>query len=126
MASFVRPTTIAVLSFITILASTVGPVHAADKQIERGEYLVSIISCTDCHTPGTFLGNPDMGRQFGGSEVGFEVPGLGVFYGANLTPDNETGLGKWSLEEIATAITTGERPDGRIWPPPCRWSRSRT
>lgn len=92
--------------------------NAAQTQVQRGKYLVSILPCTDCHTPGTFLGHPDMQRYLGGSEVGFEVPGLGVFYGPNLTPDDETGLGKWTKEQIATAITTGKRPDGRILAPP--------
>jgi mono/diheme cytochrome c family protein len=91
---------------------------AAHTQVQRGKYLVSIIPCTDCHTPGTFLGKPDMQRYLGGSDVGFEVPGMGIFYGPNLTPDDETGLGKWTKEQIATAITTGKRPDGRILAPP--------
>jgi len=94
------------------------PAGAAETQAQRGKYLVSIIPCTDCHTPGTFLGKPDMKRYLGGSDVGFEVPGLGIFYGPNLTPDDETGLGKWTNEQIATAITTGKRPDGRILAPP--------
>lgn len=62
-----------------------------------------------------------MARFLGGSEVGFEIPGHGVFYGPNLTPDQETGLGKWSTEEIVTAITTGRRPDGRILAPIMPW-----
>ena len=37
--------------------------------------------CNDCHTPGYFFGQPDMTRFLGGSEVGFEMPGLGVFHG---------------------------------------------
>ncbi|HET9718368.1 MAG TPA: c-type cytochrome [Pseudolabrys sp.] len=90
---------------------------AAETEVQRGKYLVSVIPCTDCHTPGTFLGKPDMQRYLAGSEVGFEIPGLGVFYGPNLTPDKGTGLGNWSKEEIATALTTGKRPDGRILAP---------
>jgi mono/diheme cytochrome c family protein len=101
-----------------ILSIPGGAAGAAEPRVERGKYLVSIIPCTDCHTPGTFLGKPDMSRYLGGSEVGFEVPGLGVFYGPNLTPDDETGLGKWSLQQIATAIREGKRPDGRILAPP--------
>ena len=57
-------------------------------------------------------------RYLGGSDVGFEVAGLGVFYAPNLTPDKETGLGNWTKQEIATAIKTGKRPDGRILAPP--------
>jgi mono/diheme cytochrome c family protein len=94
------------------------PGHAGQTQVERGKYLTSIIPCTDCHTPGTFLGHPDMKRYLGGSDVGFEIPGLGVFYGSNITPDKETGIGKWTKEQIATAITSGKTPDGRILAPP--------
>ena len=36
-----------------------------------------------------------------------------VFNGRNITPDKETGIGAWTDEQIATAITTGKRPDGR-------------
>jgi mono/diheme cytochrome c family protein len=92
--------------------------NAGETQVQRGKYLVSAFPCTDCHTPGYFLGKPDMRRYLGGSDVGFEVPGLGIFYAPNLTPDDETGLGKWTKEEIATAITTGKIPGGRILAPP--------
>ena len=54
-----------------------------------------------------------MARYLGGSDVGFEIPGLGVFNGRNITPDKETGIGSWTDEQIAAAITTGKRPDGR-------------
>ena len=87
---------------------------ASREQVERGKYLVNLALCTDCHTPGYFFGKPDMARFLGGSEVGFHIPDLGVFHGPNLTPDNETGLGRWSTEQIITAFTTGVRPDGRI------------
>lgn len=114
------PTLIATLFLLSaaLLGAVADKANAADWQAERGKYLLSIIPCTDCHTPGTFLGKPDMSRYLGGSEVGFEVPGLGVFYGPNLTPDKETGLGSWTKEQIATATRTGKRPDGRILAPP--------
>jgi mono/diheme cytochrome c family protein len=94
---------------------------AADPQTERGKYLVSLGGCNDCHTPGYFLGKPDFSRALGGSEVGFELPGLGVFHGPNLTPDKETGLGNWTPEEIVMAITKGQRPDGRELAPIMPW-----
>jgi mono/diheme cytochrome c family protein len=94
---------------------------AQSSQIERGKYLVTLGGCNDCHTPGYFLGKPDMARYLGGSEVGFEIPNQGVFYGPNLTPDSETGLGKWSVQEIVTAMTTGQRPDGRALAPVMPW-----
>ena len=118
MINCARTYVIVGVSLGAILSVPFGTADAAETQVQRGKYLVSVIPCTDCHTPGTFLGKPDMKRYLGGSEVGFEVPGLGVFYGPNLTPDDETGLGKWTKEQIATAITTGTRPDGRILAPP--------
>ena len=107
-----------VFLFSTVLSLAVESANAAEAEVQRGKYLVSIIPCTDCHTPGTFLGRADMKRYLGGSDVGFEVPGLGVFYAPNLTPDKETGLGNWTKQEIATAIKTGKRPDGRVLAPP--------
>jgi len=92
--------------------------QAADPAaVARGKYLVTIASCHDCHTPGYFLGKPDMARYLGGSDVGFELPGLGVFLGPNLTPDKETGLGNWTDAQVVAAIQTGARPDGRMLAP---------
>jgi len=99
---------------------------AAQDQVARGKYLVTIMGCNDCHTPGALLGKPDMAHMLSGSDVGFEVPGLGVFVGRNLTPDKETGLGNWSAPEIVTAFTTGKRPDGRILSPAMPYENFKT
>jgi mono/diheme cytochrome c family protein len=98
------------------------PARAADHdQIERGKYMVGVMGCDDCHTPGHFFGKDDLTRNLAGSDVGFGIPSLGVFVPPNLTPDNDTGLGKWTPEQIAAAITKGERPDGRILAPVMPW-----
>jgi hypothetical protein len=47
--------------------------------------------------------------------VGFEIPGLGVFNGRNITPDKETGIGSWTDEQIATAITTESGRTAASW-----------
>jgi mono/diheme cytochrome c family protein len=97
--SFVRKRGTAILKLALIvpgvfLAAVVGlsmlvtlptPAAAADKaQVARGKYLVGIGGCNDCHTPGYSFGKPDMARFLSGSEVGFEIPGVGVFYGRIL------------------------------------------
>lgn len=105
---------------IGFLAAT-GSANAEDAVLARGKYLATVIPCGDCHTPGHFLGKPDFARSLSGSEVGFEIPGLGVFYGPNLTPDAETGLGSWTVEQIVTAIRAGQRPDGRKLAPAMPW-----
>jgi mono/diheme cytochrome c family protein len=119
-----RPILVSLAGFgvASILVGFLWQAQAADRaQIERGKYLVTLGGCVDCHTPGYFFGKPDMTRMLGGSEVGFEIPGLGVFHGPNLTPDNATGLGAWSEKEIVTAIQTGKRPDGRELAPIMPW-----
>ena|SRR5579863_3195707 len=105
--------------FVTALGAAVAaaaslplPALADDGQIARGRYLVVIAGCSDCHTPGALMGAADMKRYLGGSDVGFSIPGLGVFVGQNLTPDKETGIGDWTSEQIVAAIRTGKRPDG--------------
>jgi len=95
--------------------------RAADAQVQRGEYLVTVIGCGDCHTPGTFLGKPDMTKLLGGSDVAFEVPGLGAFAGSNLTPDKATGIGDWTIEQIITAFQHGKAPDGHELAPSMPW-----
>jgi mono/diheme cytochrome c family protein len=100
------------------LSAAVGADPAA---IARGKYLVTIAGCNDCHTPGYFLGKPDMARFLGGSDVGFELPGLGVFHGPNLTPDKTTGLGGWTDAQIVAALQKGVRPDGRMLAPIMPW-----
>ena len=111
------------LVFLTasVFASPTFTAMADDSQITRGKYLVTLGSCNDCHTPGYFFGNPDMSRFLGGSDVGFEIPGQGVFLGRNITPDKATGIGSWTAEQIVTAIQTGKRPDGRILAPIMPW-----
>jgi len=94
---------------------------ASLADVKRGAYLAAIMDCGGCHTPGYLLGNPDMARFVAGSDVGFFIPELGYFYPPNLTPDDETGLGKWSRADIVKAVTTGVRPDGRILSPIMPW-----
>jgi mono/diheme cytochrome c family protein len=93
-------------SALAAFGSLPAPASADDAQIERGRYLIVIAGCSDCHTP-------DMKRYLGGSDVGFAIPGAGVFVGENLTPDKETGLGDWTREQIIAAIRTGKTPEGR-------------
>ena len=98
---------------VAAFGSLPSPASADDAQVARGRYLVVIAGCSDCHTPGALLGAPDMKRYLGGSDVGFAIPGMGVFVGENLTPDKETGLGDWTSEQIIAAIRTGKTPEGK-------------
>jgi len=97
------------------------PAALAETPVERGQYLAHIMDCGGCHHTGAFTPQPNLETPLAGSDIGFEMPGMGVFYPPNLTPDEETGLGKWSDAEIITAFTTGMRPDGRQLAPVMPW-----
>jgi len=112
---------LAAVAAVTTTAIFLLAARAADSEIERGKYLVNLAGCNDCHTPGYFFGKPDAAQYLGGSDVAFEIPGLGAFAGSNVTPDKETGIGNWTIEQIVTTLQTGQRPDGRILAPIMPW-----
>jgi mono/diheme cytochrome c family protein len=107
----------AALTALTCAASAAD----AERPVERGAYLAHIMDCGGCHNTGAFTPKPNLETPLAGSDIGFEVSGLGVFYPPNLTPDGATGLGKWSDAEIIAAFTTGMRPDGRQLAPVMPW-----
>jgi mono/diheme cytochrome c family protein len=90
-------------------------------RLPRGEYLATVMDCGGCHTGGALAGKPDPKLHLAGSGIGFGIPGVGIFYPPNLTPDRETGLGTWSEADIIRAIRKGERPDGRLLAPVMPW-----
>ena len=116
----------------------------ASAPAARGKYLVMTSGCHDCHTPWKMGANgpePDMTRMLSGHPQDAALPPppkpvgpwivassatntahagpWGVSFTANLTPDSETGLGKWTQRNFMDAIRTG-RHQGRgrqILPP---------
>ena len=93
------------------------PATQAETLLERGEYLMkSVVACGNCHTP---LGPQGeiAGMELAGRAPMEKVPAFTANAG-NLTPDDETGLGKWTDEQIIAAIREGKRPDGSIIGPP--------
>ena len=112
----VRPIAVAIVALAALFAASIGMASAAQTQVQRGKYLVSIIPCTDCHTPGTFLGKPDFKRYLGGSDVGFEVPGLGVFYGPNLNSGRPNRT--WQMDQ-RTNRNCNHDGETTGWPHPC-------
>lgn len=82
------------------------PATAPTEGLERGKYLVNNVSdCGGCHTPTDAQGNPDMSKILAGAPVEGELS-------ANITPDEATGIGKWTAEQIANLLKTGQKPDG--------------
>ena len=95
--------------------------RAASAEVARGQYLTTIMDCAGCHTPGALAGQPDFDRRYAGSGIGFALPGGGVVYPKNLTPDPDTGLGRWSEDDIARAVRLGQSRDGRVLIPVMPW-----
>ncbi len=91
---------------------------AAPDTRQRGAYLVTTIGgCGNCHTPKDKSGHAIAGQELSGG-VEFGDAGLGHIVGPNITPDAETGIGKWTEADIVTALREGKRPDGTIIAPP--------
>jgi mono/diheme cytochrome c family protein len=91
---------------------------AAETLRERGAYLVTTIAgCGNCHTPKDANGKAIAGAELSGGVV-FNIPELGHPVSPNITPDPETGIGKWGEAQIVTALRDGKRPDGTIIGPP--------
>lgn len=85
------------------------PAEAPKSGTERGRYLVDHVAlCGDCHTPRNFLGIPRRELYLAGA--GADIGPLGEKV-PNITPDMETGIGKWGREEIAELLITGLKPD---------------
>lgn len=115
---------IAAVGAVAVFAATTKPVAkpAGDKaaSLARGQYLVTVMGCGDCHTPGTLYGAPDAKRAFAGSELGWKGP-WGTSFARNLTPDLDTGLGYWSEDELVKFLKTGNKADGKQALPPMPW-----
>lgn len=105
--------TIAALVISVLSAGTA----AAQIAVDRGRQLVNgVAACGNCHTPFTADGKPDFSRAFSGGRI-FKEPGF-VSYAPNITPDADTGIGRWTDAQIVRAIREGVRPDGSLIGPP--------
>jgi mono/diheme cytochrome c family protein len=117
--------------------------------ITRGGYLVTIGGCNDCHSPKVMTPAgpvPDMQRLLSGHPENLALPALdanqvdlskwalfnmdltaavgpwGASFAANLTPDEETGIGAWSETNFIQALRTGKHMGaGRPILPPMPW-----
>jgi mono/diheme cytochrome c family protein len=77
----------------------------AQGDAKRGEYLAKAGGCGGCHT-----GERKDAVPFAGGRA-LKTP-FGTFYGPNITPDSEAGIGRWSEADFIRAMRLGERPDG--------------
>lgn len=82
--------------------------------IQHGRYLVtSVGGCADCHSAGRDPNNPTWLAGFVQGTPGqpFEVGSFKI-YPANITPDEETGIGSWTPQQVFNALRDGKDKDG--------------
>jgi mono/diheme cytochrome c family protein len=79
--------------------------NAATKMIERGEYLARMGDCVACHSEPT-------GKPFAGGRA-MATP-FGNIYTSNITPDDETGIGRWTADDFYRMMHTGISRDGTL------------
>lgn len=122
-----------------------------EEMVKRGEYLVGIMGCDDCHSPKIMTAQgpaPDPERRLSGHPANETLPAItdkrmigpgqwalfnmgltgavgpwGTSFSANLTP-HETGIGSWKLEQFSKALREGKSKgldNGRMLLPPMPW-----
>lgn len=92
-----------------LLVCPIAPVMA-QGDAKRGEYLLKAGGCVACHTEEK-KGAPALA---GGRAL--KTP-FGTFYGPNITPDRQEGIGRWSEGDFMRAMRMGVRPDGAHYYP---------
>jgi cytochrome c553 len=137
-----HPTVRACVMLMTGLVGVVSMTGLAQAQssVERGAYLVTIMGCNDCHTPLGPDGRPMTQFKLAGHPPDAPIAGYqggplgsfaltntswagpwGVSFARNLTPERDTGLGKWTEADFLKAARTGQKPNGAIMLPPMPW-----
>lgn len=97
----------AIVTFVlagSVIAATTGAKANPDSSlVEQGRYVALAGDCMPCHT-----GSPN--DKFAGG-LGLNTP-FGTIYSPNITPDPQTGIGKWTFDDFKNAVHDGIRADG--------------
>lgn len=86
-----------------LLVAAAPPAQADDEAVKRGAYLFVAADCASCHTDVKNNGKPLAGGR------ALATP-FGTFYGPNITPDPEYGIGKWTEAQFHRALREGIAP----------------
>jgi mono/diheme cytochrome c family protein len=135
-------------TIVTAACSGGASAHTQHARVERGKYLVTVGGCNDCHTPlkmGAKGPEPDMSRMLSGHPDSFPITAgtapvsdkwmmtaaasgtafsgpWGVSFAANLTPDQNTGIGIWTEDMFMKTLRTGRHMGvSREILPPMPW-----
>lgn len=86
------------------------PGASAQGDSKRGAYLAQAAGCRGCHTEAKEGAVPYAGGR------SLKTP-FGTFYGPNITPHPDAGIGRWSEADFLRALRSGVRPDGAHYYP---------
>jgi hypothetical protein len=138
---------VAAVVSLAVLGAAAASTPGNAQRVARGQYLVTIGGCNDCHTPlkltpsgpvpdvdRLLSGHPEQlvmpsgpalaqpwGYAFASSMTAFSGP-WGVSFARNLTPDADTGLGAWTEADFIATLRSGHRMGhGRPLVPPMPW-----
>jgi mono/diheme cytochrome c family protein len=100
-----------------LAAITISSGAFAQSAVERGSYLVNgILTCGNCHTPKGPGGVELRDKLHSGGVIEWDTPTFKV-KGPNITPDPDTGIGRWSDADVKRAIQDGKHPNGHALAP---------
>ena len=104
MTAATSPARAGLFFFAALFCAVVSPA-SAQGDAKRGAYLAQAAGCAGCHTEA----KQDAVPYAGGREL--KTP-FGTFFGPNITPHPEAGIGRWSEADFLRALRSGVRPDG--------------
>lgn len=96
--------------FVSALLIALMPDASAQGDAKRGAYLAQAAGCQGCHTEATEGAVPYAGGR------ALRTP-FGTFYGPNVTPHPDAGIGRWREGDFLRALRSGVRPDGAHYYP---------
>jgi len=84
--------------------------------VKHGGYMAEVMLCNHCHwTPGKDMQPAGPDKMFsGGLDMSIPMLGTGKLYARNITSDPETGIGKYTEDQIFAVIKTMTKPDGKM------------
>jgi len=126
-------------TFLALVATTFLSSSVFGAQLEsdadllaRGRYIATAIQGCGCHTREKPDGSKDENWRYAGApnpappagpppNAGWTTPRWKKIYARNITPDPDTGTGKWTETNFIRAMRTGITPDGRVLDPQMPW-----
>ena len=103
--------------------ATAAPANAPDvttDPLKHGEYMATVMLCSHCHwTPDAHMAPAGPDKMFsGGLDMTIAMFGTGKLFAPNISSDPDTGIGKWTEDQIFTTLKTMTRPNGKMINPP--------